>query len=128
MSHQDPRIHWTEPKPGIPRRWGGNEGQTPASPFTFWQINDETGGIWMNMSVSFTAGLVLLSGTTFRADDCPFTKIYLGSLNTDGTPKAGTRTVTVPLGTRTFTAVQLNAVGLTMLSDILGAPQITADW
>ena len=113
-----------------PRGWGGNEGGNPTSPWVFWQIQDDPteSHVWMSMQVTFGADLVLLTGSSFRSSDCPFTRIYVGALDpATGQPKAGTRVVTVPLGTRTFTQVQLNAVGLTTVSDI-STKQITADW
>lgn len=111
-----------------PRKHGGNEGQPPVSPWMFWSITDDDGSqaVWLSMTVTFDASNNLQTGTSFRAANCPFTRLVIGALNTDGSPATGARVVTVSQGTRNYTKAQLNAVGLATVQDILTSPQITA--
>ena len=103
----------------------------PTSPWTFWQMTDNNGSlVWLSAAVGFTGQwgptAPLTGGTTFRDPTSPFTRVIVGAINQDGSLPAGTKVVTVPLGTKTWTAQQLAAVGLSTVGDISGAPQITA--
>lgn len=104
----------------------------PTSPWTFYAV---TGGpnyatLFLAFSVTFTGTwaptTALTGGQTFRDPSSPYTRVAIGALNQDGTIPAGTKVVTVPSGTTNFTAGQLSSVGLNTISDITGAPQITA--
>jgi hypothetical protein len=104
----------------------------PTSPWTFWEVRDSDTEtvMWLSASVSFTGQwgptATLTGGTTFRDPASPYTRVIVGSINQDGSLPAGTKVVTVPLGTKTWTAAQLAAVGLSTIGDIANAPQITA--
>jgi hypothetical protein len=104
----------------------------PTSPWTFYAV---TGGqnydqLWLAFSVTFTGSwapsVALTGGQTFRDPRSQYTRVAIGALNVDGTIPAGTKVVTVPLGTTDFTANQLHSVGLDTIADITTAPQITA--
>jgi hypothetical protein len=106
----------------------GGKGGVPVSPWVFYSDADPTTGVnWMVFQVTFGADNVLTGGSVFRGPACPFSKVYLGALTPAGAPAAGTMVVPIPLGTRTFTAAQMNAFGLTTVADVLALPQITAD-
>lgn len=104
----------------------------PTSPWTFWEVRDSSTEtvVWLSATVSFTGqwgpAAPLTGGTTFRDPASPYTKVIVGPINPDGSLPAGTKVVTVPLGTKTWTQAQLAAVGLSTIGDISTAPQITA--
>jgi hypothetical protein len=104
----------------------------PTSPWTFYEVKDSDteSVVWLSASVSFTGQwgptAPLTGGTTFRDPASPYTKVIVGAINPDGSLPVGTKTVTVPLGTKTWTAAQLAAVGLSTIGDVSAAPQVTA--
>jgi hypothetical protein len=109
-----------------PRGWPA-PGGLPPSPWRFYQQNDFDTGLvpWIWMEVTHTTG-TLTGGTSFRDPASPFTKVVIGKINPDGSYDPATKAVQVPLGTRTYTAAQLGAAGLTTTGDINNF-QVTAD-
>jgi hypothetical protein len=102
----------------------------PTSPWMFDQATDANGKV-ISGTVSFSGawtGANTLTGGTFHRDaGCLYTKVIIGAINTDGTYPAGTKVIDLSgvTGDQVFTQAQLNAVGLTTIADITGAPQIT---
>jgi hypothetical protein len=86
--------------------------------------------LFLAFSVTFNGAwapsVALTGGQTFRDPASPYTRVAIGALNQDGTIPAGTKVVTIPLGTTDFTATQLSHVGLDTIADVTTAPQITA--
>jgi hypothetical protein len=79
----------------------------------------------IRITVTWDSSTRALTGATlFRAADCVYTHIYIGT-GPDGAPDSSSRQFTVPAGTVARSAAQLAAVGLSTIDDILSL-QITA--
>jgi hypothetical protein len=96
-------------------------GGLPSSPWAFYDSGGDYLGRSITGVVTFGADQVLTGATVTRDAGCQYTKIIVGD------PAAPLRTINVAglEGSRSFTKAQLNAVGLTVLTDIYGL-QITA--
>lgn len=96
----------------------------------FYAVTKDGGGFWLYGQVSFSGtwapATALTGGQVFRDPSSPYTRVIIGSINTDGTYPVGTKIITVPSGTTDFTAAQLSSQGLNTIGDISNAPQITA--
>lgn len=101
----------------------------PTSPWRFYSATDANGAsIWAQVTFTGTfADAVALTGAAVHRDPaCLYTKVIIGSINTDGSLPAGTKVVAVPSGDTNFNAAQLSVVGLNTIADVRNAPQITA--
>lgn len=96
-------------------------GGPPSSPWAFYDSGGDYLGRSITGTVTFGADQVLTGATVTRDAGCVYTKILIGE------PGGTIRTINVAnlTGSRSFTKAQLNAVGLTVLTDIYGF-QITA--
>lgn len=102
----------------------------PTSPWTFYSATDGAGKVisgTVTFSGAWTGTNALTGGTFHRDSGCAFTKVVIGSINSDGSFPAGTKVIDVSAvnGDQNFSQAQLNAVGLVTVADILNAPQIT---
>lgn len=102
----------------------------PTSPWTFYAQTASDGSINIAFTVTFSGtwapSTALTGGQAVRGANSPYTRVAIGPLNTDGTIPAGTKVITVPLGTTNFGTGQLHSAGLDTIADITAAPQITA--
>lgn len=96
---------------------------TPQSPYVYRAIDANGKAITITIDYNNTTR-ALLDATVVRDAGCLYGTLYVG-FGGDGKVESSTKKISVPVGTRSFTAAQLNAVGLTTIEDITGL-QITA--
>jgi hypothetical protein len=101
-------------------------GDPPTSPWMFYDSGGDYQGRHIRATVTFNGANQLTGASITRDDGCVYTKVLIGTLNSDGSPTGTVKTINMNNQTsRSFNQNQLNAVGLFTTSDILGF-QITA--
>lgn len=95
----------------------------PQSPYVYKAIDANGKAITITIDYNNSTG-ALIDGTVVRDAGCLYGTLYIG-FGSDGSVESSTKKISVPVGTRSFTANQMAAVGLTNISDIKSV-QITA--
>lgn len=91
-----------------------------------WEAKDFTRVNAIRVTVTFDDATRVLSGATvFRDSACKYAHVYIGVGSGSGRPEDSPMTVPVPAGTTHVSAVELAALGLHTIENIL-AFQITA--
>lgn len=97
----------------------------PVSPYIYKAI--DANGLAITIVFAYDNTTRILGNATISRDQgCLYSTIYIG-VGGDGAVQSSTRKIPVPQGasSRPFPQGQLNAIGLTIVDDVLGS-QITA--